>query len=81
MLFGKKKKRIAFLLGCLWYYIKRMEDVNRFSEATDIITTVCVELGIDWEQVNNAEKAYQTWDAFQSGWHTALPEGRKRHSP
>ena len=67
MLFGKKKKRIAFLLGCLWYYIKRMEDVNRFSEATEIMTTVCVELGIGWEQDNNAEKAYQTWDAFQSG--------------
>ena len=67
MLFGKKKKRIAFLLGCLWYYIKRIEDVNRFAEATEIITAVCVELGIDWEQVNNAEKMYQTWDAFQSG--------------
>ena len=67
MLFGKKKKHIAFLLGCLSYYIKRMEDVKRFSEATEIITDVCVELGIDWEQVNNAEKAYQTWDAFQSG--------------
>ena len=67
MLFGKKKKRIAFLLGCLWYYIKRMEDVSRFVEATDIITDVCVELGIDWEQVNNAEKAYQTWVSFQSG--------------
>ena len=67
MLFGKKKKRISFLLGCLWYYIKRMEDVSRFVEATDIMTTVCVELGIDWEKVNNAEKTYQTWDAFQSG--------------
>ena len=66
MLFGKKKKRIVFLFGCLWYYIKRMEDVNRFSEATDIMTTVCVDLGIDWEQVNNAEKAYQTWYASQS---------------
>ena len=66
MMFGKKKKRIAFLLGCLWYYIKRMEDVNRFSEATEIMTTVCVELGIDWEQVNNAEKTYQTWYASQS---------------
>ena len=61
MMFGKKKKRIAFLLGCLWYYIKRIEDVNRFSEATEIMTTVCVELGIDWEQVNNAEKAYVRW--------------------
>ena len=61
MLFGKKKKRITFLLGCLWYYIKRIEDVNRFSEATEIMTTVCVELGIDWEQVNNAEKAYVRW--------------------
>ena len=67
MLFGKKKKRITFLLGCLCYYIKRIEDVNRFAEATEIITAVCVELGIDWEQVNNAEKMYQTWDAFQSG--------------
>lgn len=61
MLFGKKKKRIAFLLGFLWYYIKRMEDVNRFAEATDIMTDVCVEMGIDWEQVNNAEKAYVRW--------------------
>ena len=61
MLFSKKKKRIAFLLGCLWYYIKRMEDVNRFSEATEIMITVCVELGIDWEQVNNEEKAYVRW--------------------
>ena len=67
MLFGKKKKRIAFLLGCLWYYIKRMEDVNRVLEATDIMANVCIELGIDCEQVNNAGKAYQTWDAFQSG--------------
>ena len=67
MLFGNKKKRIAFLLGCLWYYIKRIEDVNRFAEATEIITDICVELGIDWEQVNNAEKAYKTWTAFQSG--------------
>lgn len=61
MLFGKKKKRIAFLLGCLWYYITRIEDVDRFVEATEIMTTVCVELGIDWEQVNNAEKAYVRW--------------------
>ena len=61
MLFSKKKKRIAFLLGCLWYHIKRIEDVNRFSEATEIMTNVCVELGIDWEQVNNAEKAYVRW--------------------
>lgn len=61
MLFCKKKKRIVFLFGCLWYYIKRIEDVNRFAEATEILTNVCVELGIDWEQVNNAEKAYVRW--------------------
>ena len=67
MLFGKKKKHIAFLLGCLWYYIKRMEDTRRFLEATEIMTEVCAELGIDWEQVNNAEKAYQTWDASKYG--------------
>ena len=64
MMFGKKKKRIAFLLGCLWYYIKRIEDVNRLLEATDIFTNIFVELGIDLEQVINAEKSYQTWDAF-----------------
>ena len=67
MLFGKKKKHIAFLLGCLWHYIKHIEDVNRFAEATDIMTNVCVELGIDWEQVNDAERTYKTWVAFQSG--------------
>ena len=67
MLLGKKKKHITFLLGCLWHYIKHIEDVNRFAEATDIMTNVCVELGINWEQVNDAERAYQTWDAFQSG--------------
>ena len=60
MLFGKKKKRIAFLLGCLWYYIKRIEDVDRFAEATDIMTDVCVEMGIDWEQVSNAETWYDS---------------------
>ena len=67
MLFGKKKKYIAFLLGSLWYYIKQIEDVDKFLEATDIMTNVCAELGIDWEQVRDAEKMYQTWDAFQSG--------------
>ena len=61
MVFGKKKKRIAFLLGCLWYYIKRMEDVRRFVEATDIMTDVCVEMGIDCEQVIDTEKAYVRW--------------------
>ena len=61
MLFCNKKKRITFLLGCLWYYIKKMKDVRIFAEATEIITDVCVELGIDWEQVNNAEKAYVRW--------------------
>ena len=35
--------------------------MRRFVEARDIITDVCVELGIDWEQVNNAEKAYVRW--------------------
>ena len=67
VLFCKKKKRIAFLLGCLWYYIKRGEDVNSLLEATASMATICRELGIDCEQGNNAEKTYQAWDAFQSG--------------
>lgn len=66
MLFGKKKKRISFLLGCMWYYVKKIEDVDRFAEATEILTDVCVELGIDWGKVNNAEKAYQKWYAFRT---------------
>ena len=60
MLFYKKKKHIAFLLGCLWYYIKRIEDMHSYLEATEIMVNVCVELGIDWEQVNDAERMYQT---------------------
>ena len=49
MLFGKKKKRIAFLLGCLWYYIKRIEDVNSFAEATEILTnTLTGETSVGW---------------------------------
>ena len=67
MLLGKKKKYIAFLLGSMWYYIKQIEDVDKFLEAIDIMTNVCAELGIDLEQVKDAEKAYATWDAFQSG--------------
>lgn len=67
MLFGKKKKHIAFLIGCLWYYIKSIESMGKVSEATDIIKDVCKELKIDWKQVMDAEKTYQIWDAFQSG--------------
>ena len=67
MLFGKKKRNIAFLLGCLWYYIKRMEDVENATKATDFMVEICVKLGIDWDTLNDAERAYQTWDAFQSG--------------
>ena len=46
MLFGKKKKHIAFLLGCLWHYIKRIEDVNRFAETAERLTTGSVT-GVD----------------------------------
>lgn len=67
MVFGKKKKNIAFLLGCLWYYIKRIDNAEDFAKATDFMTELCVKLGIEWEAVNNGEMAYQTWDAFQSG--------------
>lgn len=67
MLFGKKKKYITFLIGSLWYYIKSIESMDKVAEATDIIKDVCKELKIDWNQVMDAEKTYQIWDAFQSG--------------
>ena len=62
ILFGKKKRDIAFLLGCMWYYIKRMEDIENATKATDFLVEICVKLGIDWDTVNAAERAYQTWD-------------------
>ena len=67
MLFGKKKKHITFMLGCLWYYIKRMEDEDRYFEAVEIMSDICVNLGIEWDQMNDAERAYQTLGDFQSG--------------
>lgn len=61
-----KKRNITFLLGCLWFYIKRINDVECFAKATEIITELCIRLGVDWELVQNGAKAYETWDAFQS---------------
>ena len=54
----KKKKHIGFLLGCLWYYIKSIDNVKRFTEATDLLVSICVDLGIDWNLVEDAGKVY-----------------------
>lgn len=57
--FGKKKKKyLAFRLGCLWYYIKMIPDVKQFSDATELITSLCVDFGINWEAVQKAETIY-----------------------
>lgn len=72
MMFGKKKRNITFLIGCIWYYIKRIDDIEDFVIATDLITEICVKMGIDWNMVTGAEKAYQTWRDSQSG---CLKEG------
>ncbi len=37
----KKKKHIAFLLGCLWHYIKKLE-VKEFSDGCDIMAEIVV---------------------------------------
>lgn len=66
-MFKKKKKKIAFLIGCLWYYIKMIDDVQDFEKATECITDLAIKLNIDWKMVEDGAKAYATWDAFQSG--------------
>lgn len=67
MMFGKKKKQIAFLVGCLWHYIKMIDDVQDFDRATSCITDLAIRLNIDWNVVTDGARAYETWDAFQSG--------------
>ena len=66
MMFGKKKKQIAFLIGCLWHYIKMIDNVQDFDRATSCITDLAIKLNIDWNVVTDGAKAYETWDAFQS---------------
>ena len=55
-----KKKNIGFLIGCIWYYIKRIENVQAFADATSILTELTVKLCIDWNTVESAEKIYET---------------------
>lgn len=66
-MFRKKKEKIAFLIGCIWYYIKMIEDVQDLVRATDCITNLAIKLNIDWNMVEDGAKVYATWDAFQSG--------------
>lgn len=66
-MFRKKKEKIAFLIGCLWYYIKMIEDVQDLEKATECITNLAIKLNIDWNMVEDGAKSYATWDAFQSG--------------
>lgn len=63
----KKTKHITFQLGYLWHYIKRLDDMKSFEIMTDALTAIAVHLGIDWDDVQAAEKVIATWGAFQSG--------------
>lgn len=63
----KKKQEIAFLLGCIWYYVIRADDEDCFSMIVEFLAGICVRMGIDWKVVEDSERAYETWKAFQDG--------------
>lgn len=63
----KTTKRIMFQLATLWHYVKRLDDMKSFEIMTDALTAIAVHLGMDWDDVQAAEKVIATWGAFQSG--------------
>lgn len=63
----KEITEIAFLLGCIWYYVIRANDEDCFSMIVDFLAEICVRLGIDLKVVEDSERAYETWRAFQDG--------------
>lgn len=54
-----KKRRIALRLGFLWAYIKRLENVHRFGEATEVLSDLCIDLGIEWRLIENGAKVLE----------------------
>ena len=64
IIFGKQKKRITFRLGCLWFYIKRLDDINQFDIATENMAALCVDLGVSWDAMQKAEQTYRQAVAY-----------------
>lgn len=63
----KKTKCITFQLGYLWHYVKEIDNVKELLIMTEALTTIASELGIDWDAVQETEKQYAVWTAYQSG--------------
>ena len=61
---SKKKKHIAFLLGCLWHYIKKLQ-AKEFSDGCDIMAEIAILLGINWDLIQEACRKYEEVIEFE----------------
>ena len=64
MILPKKKKHIAFLLGCLWHYVKKLE-VKEFSDGCDIMAEIAILIGINWDLIQEACRKYEEVIEFE----------------
>lgn len=64
MILPKKKKHIAFLLGCLWHYVKKLEG-KEFTDGCDIMAEIAVSLGINWNLIQEACRKYEEVIEFE----------------
>lgn len=63
----KKTKCITFQLGYLWHYVKEIDNVEKLLIMTEALTNIAFNLDIDWDAVQEVEKQYAVWTAYQSG--------------
>ena len=76
MIIGKKRReRLAYQFGVLWYYLKLIDNPIKFTEATECLTALAVYLGLDWNVVNEAARQYEgickvvdSLDGFEIKW-------------
>ena len=60
MLITKRtKKRFTFYLGCLYWYIRHMDNPGDFEEAVEFLAEIGVRLGVTWDGIEAACKAWQ----------------------
>lgn len=64
MILPKKKKHIAFLLGYLWHYVKKLEG-KEFTDGFDIMAEIAVLLGINWNLIQEACRKYEEVIEFE----------------
>ena len=64
LMLPKKKKHIAFLLGCLWHYIKKLQ-AKEFSDGCDIMAEIAILLGINWGLIQEACRKYEEVIEFE----------------